>query len=225
MKRLHIERRLAVVLGLVLAAVVAGVAALVIALCGDDSDADANAGVSSAPASTSSAPASPTGATEAPRGGEPSPSSGATPDAIDAPQVPVDANDPPPALDPVALDAGAEADGIEGSLVRVEEIEGSAQGPGNINGPALRITVRLVNGTIEELSLSGVAINVFHGADRTPAPPLEDRSQSPFAGALPPGDAAEGGYVFRVPADDRDDVRVEVGVRPGAPVLVFTGGI
>ncbi|MDT0275714.1 hypothetical protein [Blastococcus goldschmidtiae] len=137
--------------------------------------------------------------------------------------MPVDA--PPPALEPVSFDSDARSVGIEGSLVRVEEIEGSAQGPGNINGPALRITVRLVNGTAEELPLSGVAINVFHGADRTPAPPLEDPSQSPFAGSLPPGDAAEGGYVFRVPADDRQEIRVEVAVRPGAPVLVFTGGV
>ena len=210
------RRRL--VLALVAAVVAVALVVLVVVLSGRD-DAAGDSAASSTSASTSPGASAPTAGAPTTPGSEPSAPGG------EAQPVPADGNEPPPQRPPVALDAGDDVDGVTGSVALVEEIDGSAQGPGNINGPALRITVRLVNGTDADLPLSGVAVTVFHGADRAPASPLEDRSQSPFAGDLPPGDAAEGVYVFRVPADDRDDIRVEVGVRPGAAVMVFTGAV
>ncbi|SOE01053.1 hypothetical protein [Blastococcus haudaquaticus] len=213
------SRRRRLVLAVVAAVVAVALVVLVVVLSGRDDAAGDGAASSTPSATTSSGASSPSASAPTTPGAEPSAPAGS------AQAVPVDGNEPPPQRPPVALDAGDDVDGVTGSLALVEEIDGSAQGPGNINGPALRITVRLVNGTDADLALSGVAVSVFHGADRTPASPLEDRSQSPFAGDLPPGDAAEGVYVLRVPADDRDDIRVEVGVRPGAAVMVFTGAV
>ena len=207
---------------LLLAALAAGVVLALVALvlvlgdrngsAADERAASSSAGASTTPAAGPTESAAPSAAEPAP-GGDP------------ASQGPSDPDAAPPTLDPVPLDAVVDVDGVQGSLVLVEEIQGSGQGVGNINGPALRVTVRLVNSGTADLALSGVAVSVFHGADRTPASPLEDRSQSPFAGSLPPGDTAEGVYVFAVPADDRDSVRVEVGVQPGADVIVYTGKV
>ena len=130
----------------------------------------------------------------------------------------------PPALPAVALDETAEVgDGIAASIERIEAIEGSGTGIGNIGGPALRITVRIVNGRAAPVSLDAVDVTLAHGGELTPAPPLEDPSRAPFSGTVAPGENAEGVYVFSIPPDVRDAVTVSVGYQAGAPFLVFTG--
>src|SRR3712207_1179832 len=95
----------------------------------------------------------------------------------------------------------------------------------SIAGPALRVTVRVENGTAEPVALGGVAVNLAYGPDRTPASPLDDPSRRPFATMVEPGQSAEGVYVFTVPADARDQVTIEVGYEAGAPLLQFTGPV
>jgi hypothetical protein len=138
-----------------------------------------------------------------------------------------DATDLPAALPPVPLSAAAsQSNGIVATLPRIEGIQGTATGPGNIAGPAVRVAVRLANGTGAPVSLGGVAVNMYYGADRTPASPLDDPSQRPFGGTmLAPGATADGVYVFSVPADARNAVTVEVGYQAGAPLLLFTGPV
>lgn len=130
----------------------------------------------------------------------------------------------PPAMPPVALDAGADVGGgLVVSIAEVESIQGTARGPGNVAGPALRITVRITNGTREPVSVDAVAVNLYSGPDDDPASPLDDPSQRPFRGSVPAGDRAEGTYVFSIPVEARDRVTVEVGPAPGAQRLLFTG--
>jgi hypothetical protein len=137
---------------------------------------------------------------------------------------PVAADERPPNLPAVALDApAATGDGVTGSLVSITAIDGTGVGRGNVAGPALRVTVRLTNGTAEAVPLDGVAVELTHGADDVPASPLNDPSRSPFGGTLEPGATAEAVYVFGIPADDRQDVSVAVGYRAGAPFMVFSG--
>ncbi len=183
-----------------------------------------SAAVTTSAPSTVPVPTDAAGPTEAPSG-TPSPETPPSPPAAAETPVPAGGDEPPPLLPAVALEEPVAEGGLTGSLVRIEEIDADGNGPGNIDGPALRVTVRLVNGTASDLDLFGVAVALSHGAGNTPASPIEDASQSPFSGALPPGEAAEGVYVFGVPPESRSDVRVEVGARPGAPVMVFTGGV
>jgi hypothetical protein len=137
-----------------------------------------------------------------------------------------DVDQPPPSLPEVPLDApAAVGNGIVATLPSIEAVQGEASGPGNVNGPALRVTVRITNGTDQDVSLAGVATNLYHGADRTPASPLDDASQQPLAGTVAAGETADGVYVFSVPADDRAAVTVEVGYQAGAPLLLFTGPV
>ncbi|CCG01722.1 hypothetical protein [Blastococcus saxobsidens] len=130
-----------------------------------------------------------------------------------------------PVLPVVALDESVAVGDVTASIALIEEIDGRATGPGDVAGPALRVTVRVVNETSGDVALDGVSVNLYHGPERTPGSPLDDPSRSPFAGALPPGDAAEGVYVFRVPADAREDVTVEVRYRAGAPLALFSGPV
>jgi hypothetical protein len=205
---------------------VAGVAVLLVALIAlvlgltgrdDDSPTGAAAATTTAAAPTTAGPPT-TAAT-------PGRESGATP-AAPATGATDGAQELPVSLPEVPLDApAAVGNGVVATLPSIEAIQGTAIGPGNVNGPALRVTVRIDNGTSEALSLDGVATNMYFGADRTPASPLDDPTRSPFAGTLAAGESVDAVYVFSVPEDVRDDVTVEVGYEAGAPLLLFRGPV
>ena len=178
-----------------------------------------------------SGPSAATAPAEATGTGEPTAPAGPSPSVPPAPSPTGDpaalTGDPaelPPSLPAVALDAtAAVGDGVTGSLQSLDAVEGTATGPGNVAGPALRVTVRLENGTAGPVSLDGAVVTMAHGAAQTPASPLDDPSAAPLSGVLEPGDSAVGVYVFTVAEDAREAVTVSVGYRPGAPYLVFTG--
>lgn len=197
------------------AAVVVVVVLTVVSLLfsGGDDDRTPSAAAGETTASTTPAPpvvAAPTAPTPAPTPQPTGPTG--------------DVDDPPPSRPAVALDAAAEVgDGVSASLVSLDAIEGTATGPGNIAGPALRITVRIENGTDEPVSLGGVVVDLASGRDLVPASPLDDPSAAPFAGTVAPGEHADGVYVFTIPEEDRGSVTVSVGYQAGAPLMVFTG--
>ncbi|SNR41369.1 hypothetical protein [Blastococcus mobilis] len=146
------------------------------------------------------------------------------PPAPVTPEATGDVDQPPPDLPAVALRKTASVgDGITGSVTRMSAIEGTAVGPGNVSGPALRITVRIHNGTAEPVSLDGVTVALAYGDELTPASPLDDPSQAPFSGTVAAGESADGVYVFSIPSDARHSITLSVGYQAGAPVMVFTG--
>lgn len=204
-------------LGAAVAVVVVVLTVVSLLLSGGDDDRTPSAAAGETTAATTSAPpvvAAPTAPTPAP-----------TPETTPEPTGPTgDVDDPPPSRPAVALDVAAEVgDGVSASLVSLDAVEGTATGPGNIAGPALRITVRIENGTAEPVSLGGVVVDLASGRDLVPASPLDDPSAAPFAGTVAPGDHADGVYVFTIPEEDRGSVTVSVGYRAGAPLMVFTG--
>jgi hypothetical protein len=188
---------------------------LVLTRGGDDQSPSGGEAAATTSAATTTSAGPTTGSSAAPSSSAPA-ATGATEGAEDLPE----------ALPEVALDApAAVGNGVVATLPSIEAIQGTATGPGNINGPALRVTVRIENGTAEPVSLDGVATNLYWGADRTPASPLDDPSRRPFAGTVAAGETAEAVYVFSVPEDVRDDVIVEVGYEAGAPLLQFRGAV
>jgi hypothetical protein len=138
--------------------------------------------------------------------------------------APGSADELPPALPQVELtDTASVGDGVSVEVATIERFEGEAVGPGNVSGPAVRVTVRITNDTAEPLDVDSVSVNVGLGPDVTPAPPLDDVSRAPFSGTVAPGGTAEGRYVFRLPPGAQDPAVVEVGYRPGAPLALFVG--
>jgi len=195
-----------------IALLVAVLVAVVIALALRDDEpvaaTDADSAGSTAAASTTAAP----------------------PELAPAPVTPVpagpteDATELPASTAPVGFDQqAAVGDGIVADVVQIEAIDGTGVGPGNIAGPALRMTIRITNGTTGPVSLDGVAVDLAHGEEQLPASPIADPSSAPFAGSLGPSESREGVYVFTVPTDDRELVTLSVGYQAGAPFMVFTG--
>ncbi|GAA4745903.1 hypothetical protein GCM10023328_30070 [Modestobacter marinus] len=216
--------------GVVLAVAVVAVVALLVVLGsvvgggGDDDGTTAAGGASTVTASpsasgTASATAQPAEGTD-PGDPVPAPATSTSPDA-----APVVADTLPEELTPVAFDVTVDVAGVTASVVRIESIDGQATGPGDVAGPAVRVTVRIDNTTGELTSVDGVSVNVFSGPDRVPATPLGDPSQAPLSGNAPAGGSVEGVYVFSVPAAAQDDVTVQVGLRADAPRAVFSGAV
>lgn len=127
-------------------------------------------------------------------------------------------------MSPVGLDSEADRpDGVVIALRKIESIAGEAKLPGEIAGPALRLTITIQNGTNNEVSLDSVVVNGYRGAKRTPLEMLTSPGGSPFTGSLKPGEQAEAIYIFAVDAANRSDVTFTVDATPGQPAAVFRG--
>ncbi|MBD5786522.1 hypothetical protein IF650_10040 [Cellulosimicrobium terreum] len=127
---------------------------------------------------------------------------------------------------PSGFDESAEPAGdVTVEVVEVEKVEGLAELPGEIGGPSLRFTVEIHNGSDEALDLRTVVVNAYYGTDRTPAITLVKPGSAPFPASVGPGDDAQGTFVYNVPPDQRDLVRVEVDLGVGAEIVAFEGSV
>jgi hypothetical protein len=71
--------------------------------------------------------------------------------------------------------------------------------------------------------LTTAVVNLTFGADNTPATGLSGPGAASLPQEVAAGQTASGVYVFNVPSDQRDLVRVWVDYRLGLPVVVFEG--
>lgn len=118
------------------------------------------------------------------------------------------------------------ADLDQGVVVRVSKIEtvaGKAQGPGEVAGPALRVSIEVENTSGEDVAMDLALTNLYYGVDRTPASALSGPGVSPLPGSVASGDRASGQFVFGVPAKGRNPLVVEFSLRADAPTILFEG--
>ncbi|MFI6424076.1 hypothetical protein [Promicromonospora sp. NPDC050880] len=113
--------------------------------------------------------------------------------------------------------------GVTVAVAEVEEVEGEANLPGEVGGPALRFTIDVTNDTGETLDLRTIVVNAYYGPDRTPANQLLKPGGKAFEAESADGRTARGAFVFTVPADQQDRVELEVDPGVGSPVILFTG--
>ncbi len=147
---------------------------------------------------------------------------GAEPGTATGETVPVE---PVQTLAPVPLQSvGDFRTGLTVELASITAVQAEAKAPGEISGPGLRVTVAATNDGEDAVSLDSVVVFLSYGADRTPATQFGSSSE-PLAGDLSPGSSRQGTYVFTVPDDQRDDVRVEVSYTGSAPTVAFTGSV
>lgn len=138
-------------------------------------------------------------------------------------QDPEDGQAPPAEAIPVAIDATAEpVPGVRASIGSLAAVDGVADGPGEVAGPALSFEVTVRNDTDAAVSLASTVVTVSTGEDRLPADALTTGATA-LPAEVAPGASVTGTYVFTVPVDRRDDVRIAFDYLVGTPVVVFAG--
>lgn len=124
---------------------------------------------------------------------------------------------------PVALDKSAQAEeGVDVALTAVEAITADAQGPGEVSGPALAITVSIKNSTSSQVSLLNTAVTLT-ASDGSPGSSMTATPATQFPSAVAAGKTATAVVVFAVAKNKRDPVTIEVSVDPRMPTAVFRG--
>ncbi len=108
-------------------------------------------------------------------------------------------------------------------VTKMTAVQGVANGPGEIAGPAVRFTITLTNTTGEPIDLSTTVVNAYYGSDRTPADSLDGPGGSAFTKTLADGGTATGSYVFSIPEDERGTVEITIDTSVANSVVAFTG--
>ncbi|MFJ4224002.1 hypothetical protein [Microbacterium sp. NPDC089695] len=141
-----------------------------------------------------------------------------TPGATDGADKPVDA-------DEVAIDEPAPVvDGVVAEVTALEETTAGNDIPGEPSGPAIRVTVRLTNGSDEPIDTAGANTTLTYGGDdRLPAAGVAAEDATMWPATIPAGGHADAVFVFAVPSSPAGDIRVIVDVLATAPNVVFVG--
>ncbi len=134
-------------------------------------------------------------------------------------------NAPIPAYEAAPVDEAVTIENqVTASIVKIEKTESDGRGAGEIDGPALAVTVELTNNSAEAIDLSTSGVTMALGADMIPASPLPTQSKSdPFSGTLASGKKATATYVFLVREGSPAELRIEVTHGGTNPLIVFTG--
>ncbi len=112
--------------------------------------------------------------------------------------------------------------GLTANVSSIQSYTATAKRPGEVSGPAVKISLKLVNGTGSDFALTTATVNAYYGSASTPASPVAgDPAAKPFTGTLKPGDTATAVYVFTVPADSADAVTLTLSDQAGAQLVVF----
>jgi hypothetical protein len=112
--------------------------------------------------------------------------------------------------------------GVTVTIAGVKAITAEARMPGEVAGPAVSLQVRIRNGSARPLDVGSVVVTVTDSAD-APGVEMSAPPAQPFRGTIAAGASANATYVFAVGAQRRNPIRVNVTLRGGAPVLLFTG--
>lgn len=114
--------------------------------------------------------------------------------------------------------------GLTAKVDRLEAVSGTASGPGEVAGPAVRVSLTLQNQSDDHtVDLSNTVVNCYYGSDRTPASALSGPGARALPTRLAAGKSGTGQFVFSVPADQRNEVLVTVDYSVDTPVVAFRG--
>ncbi|MCC3272960.1 hypothetical protein MUK71_05130 [Arthrobacter zhangbolii] len=125
-------------------------------------------------------------------------------------------------------DLGGQPSGNAGVRLRVssvQAVDGVAEGIGEVAGPAIRFTLSLTNETAAPLDLADVVVTVEAGPDALPAGELSGPDVSPFPARAEPAGTVSATYVFLVPVELRDLLRISLNYSPEEPIVVFQGSV
>lgn len=128
-----------------------------------------------------------------------------------------------PTTDAVTLNDPSEVgDGVTISLAKVETVTVEANGPGEIAGTALAVTVEVANDSGKSLDVGSSSVTLLDGAGAAGMATMAEPA-APLEGSVDSGKSVTGVYVFGMGDAVTNPVTVTVSYGPGAPVAVFQG--
>ena len=110
------------------------------------------------------------------------------------------------------------------SIVSATTGKVQAQTPGEIAGPAVIATIRIVNGTSSPIDLGSTVVTLID-ASGNPGEAMTSTPFHPFTQTAAAGKSLDGVYVFRVPASGINPITISVSYAGGAPVALFAGSV
>jgi hypothetical protein len=227
-------RRRRLLIGSGVGAVVAVGVALALTLGGDEPTSPVEA--SPSPSASAAAPSPSPSPSPTPTATEPGPDAGLVPGPDAAPEgvIPADPGAPVTPTPTDRPDGRPEAtvpleqpvelrSGLTARISQVEAVEAVANLPGEIGGPALRVTVELRNDTASPVDLASAVVNAYVGPDAVPATSALEPGSQPFPAVVQPGEVATTRAVFTIPEADRGDVRFELDLSLEDVIVLFAG--
>ncbi|MDQ1597184.1 MAG: hypothetical protein QOI70_608 [Microbacteriaceae bacterium] len=151
-----------------------------------------------------------------------------SPDPAATPASPDPAASSGPAVPaaPVALDKPAQIEpGLSAAITKFEAVEGKALTPGEVSAPSVRTTVTIRNASSESVPLTTAVVTAYFGPDQTPALELSSPGGAPFPTKVAAGQSATAVYLFSIPVDQRNQVRIVVDYSVKVSPVVFEGAV
>lgn len=161
----------------------------------------------------------------------PTPPAPAAPAGAPAPVVVTPGAPPPPGatgapvagitrLPPVTVGQPADlGSGLLASVQKIDSLQISASGPGELDGPGVSVTVQVENKTPQPVDLGGVVVNASYGNGRAAAGSLAAPFRA-FTGQLDTGKSAQAVYVFQVPEHDAASVVVDINYSKAPNIVI-----
>lgn len=112
---------------------------------------------------------------------------------------------------------------LSAAVLNLSAVQGTAQGAGQLAGPAVQITIELRNDSNEPVSLDFVSVTSNYGTALTPAVALSGPGATQFPATLAGKSTAKAILVFAVPINQRGALQVLLNVAASLPVAVFEG--
>lgn len=133
---------------------------------------------------------------------------------------------PQPIATAVPLDqAVTVTPGVGVKVSNIAPVEGVAQGVGEIAGPSIQFTAVVVNNTGGDLASNSIAVMLEYGKDKIPAAQLSGPGVVAFPDVIANKQTATATFVFNVPLDQRQQVRILLSPNASSPIAAFEGAV
>ena len=144
----------------------------------------------------------------------------------DAEEPATTATFPFPVMDDKPVGKAVTVDGVAVTVTAVAVTESDGVGAGELAGPALAVSLRLVNRGSEPIDLDSVGVAATWGPQGTPAMLLPTAGAAdPVRGSLAVGSKVTGVYAFHLPDPLPETLSIAVLYRAGEPAAVFVADV
>jgi hypothetical protein len=113
--------------------------------------------------------------------------------------------------------------GVSATITEMTAVQGVATGIGEVAGPAIRFKVTVLNDTAAALPLDRAVVDISYGNDEQPANQLSGPDPLAFPASVAPGESGAGVFIFAVPLDARDKVKIHFNLEAETPIATFAG--